>query len=384
MSVLITKYRPSNLDEIFGQEMAVSQAKGYLRDPSSRSILLHGPTGCGKTTMARVIAASLNCVVSGPEVACGTCRNCVKVINSSPGSFFHEINAAKDRGIDLIRTVVSQQRQRAMGAKYNVFSFDEVQGFTPAAWAAFLKDLEEPKSVILLQTMDVSKVPKAVRDRCLDIAFKPLSESKIIDLLTYVCGEEEIPLSPDHIKSLAQVSNGSPRDALSNLEGLNRSIQGSTSKDSTQEFIDKVVSERITTLVQQTPEALTLMFLSQLFMGTNDANSASIRLVRQSTLWDAGPLGFATALCNTLRNLGISRMAPGLPLPAAFPGFIRKFVDVSSYKDKPMRMPVLIKMTEIYTKARTQILDDPSYGVEILEASTLEAMLALYMLKPKT
>lgn len=196
MTALITKYRPQKLDEVVGQAVAVKALKGALK--SSRTFLFSGPSGTGKTTLARIAAAEAGCAPSD----------------------LIEIDAATNTGIDDMRQVTSSLMYRPLGeGLIKALIVDEAHALSKAAVQSLLKILEEPPPWVMwaLCTTEPARLPEAVRTRCTHLSLKPVSGEDLLDLLSDVAGREKLKLDPQILKLCAGEANGSPRQALANL-----------------------------------------------------------------------------------------------------------------------------------------------------------------------
>lgn len=195
---LALKYRPKTLDEVAGNQLVVSILKKQLSketsQPLSRAILLHGPTGCGKTTLARIIAKEL-----------GVQEEDLK-----------EIDSADFRGIDTIREIRKQSTYKPLNSPFRVWILDEVHRLTNDAQSALLKTLEDtPKHVyFILCTTDPQKLLPTIRGRCAQFQVQPLNEKEMKRLLLRVVKAEGESLTKEVYDQIVQDSQGHPRNAL--------------------------------------------------------------------------------------------------------------------------------------------------------------------------
>jgi DNA polymerase-3 subunit gamma/tau len=229
--VLYRKYRPKTFAEIEGQDHVVRTLQGALMSGRvGHAYLFCGPRGTGKTTMARLLAKSLNCLnydkngapekIKG-EVPCNKCGFC-NAINDGNSLDLVEIDAASNRGIDEIRNLKESAQVAAPGAGYKVFIIDEVHMLTPAAFNALLKILEEPPShvVFILATTEPHKVFDTILSRVQRFDFKKISTEKMVEKLKRIAKAEKINIEESALAALAFAASGSLRDAESSLSKL--------------------------------------------------------------------------------------------------------------------------------------------------------------------
>ncbi len=194
--VLYLKYRPKKLDEMVGNEDVVEVLKSQLsgENPMPRSILLHGPTGCGKTTLGRIVANELG----------------------AKGSDLKEVDSADFRGIETIRDIRKQSAYKPLESSCRVWILDEVHMSTKDAQSALLKALEDTPSHIyyILCTTDPQKLLPTIRGRCSQFQVKPLTERQMKILLRRVVKAENENISKEVYDQIAQDSMGHPRNAL--------------------------------------------------------------------------------------------------------------------------------------------------------------------------
>jgi DNA polymerase III subunit gamma/tau len=197
MEPLHTKYRPRTFDEVVGQDTVVRSLRRAVEGRASRTFLLTGPSGTGKTTLARIAAAALGCAPADIE----------------------EIDAATHTGVDDMRAVTAQLMYRPLGGTTKALILDEAHRLSRQAWESLLKILEEPPDFVVwfICTTDPAKVPKTVVTRCFPCELKPVAFSVMEDLLTEIAGEEGLcdgPQGEKVIQLCARQAEGSPRQAL--------------------------------------------------------------------------------------------------------------------------------------------------------------------------
>ncbi len=218
--VIARKYRPQVFDEVVGQRLITDTLKNAIQtDRVAHGYIFSGARGVGKTSTARILAKSLNCI-QGPTVTpCGQCPSCVEITTGNSVDVF-EIDAASNRGIDEIRELRETVRYLPARDRYKVFIIDEVHMLTTEAFNALLKTLEEPppRSLFLLATTEPHKLPATIQSRCQHFAFRLLDYAEIYSRLEQVCAAEKIRADEGALSAIAQAAEGSLRDALSLLD----------------------------------------------------------------------------------------------------------------------------------------------------------------------
>ncbi len=219
--VLARKWRPKTFAELAGQEHVVTAlANGLSRGRLHHAYLLTGTRGVGKTTIARILAKSLNCVTNGVSATpCGTCAACTDI---DAGRFVDllELDAASNTGIDNMREILDNARYAPTVGRYKVYLIDEVHMLSKAAFNSMLKTLEEPPEHVkfVLATTDPQKIPVTVLSRCLQFNLKPLPASLIAERLAAILQSEGITFDTGALTLIARSARGSMRDALSLLD----------------------------------------------------------------------------------------------------------------------------------------------------------------------
>ena len=220
--VLARKYRPRNFTEMVGQEHVVQALTNALvQQRLHHAYLFTGTRGVGKTTVSRILAKSLNCQgVDGQggitAEPCGVCQAC-KDIDSGRFVDYTELDAASNRGVDEVQSLLEQAVYKPVQGRFKVFMIDEVHMLTNTAFNAMLKTLEEPPEYLkfVLATTDPQKVPVTVLSRCLQFNLRPMAPETVFEHLTQVLAKENLPAEPMALKLLSRAARGSMRDALS-------------------------------------------------------------------------------------------------------------------------------------------------------------------------
>ena len=218
--VLALKYRPQNFEDLIGQEVvAETISKAIKQNKISNAYLFTGIRGVGKTTIARILAKSLNCTV-GIENQCKLkCENCDAITNSNHIDVL-EIDAASKTGIDDVRELIEFSRYGPTSSKYKIFIIDEVHMLSKQAFNALLKTLEEPPEYLkfIFATTEVKKIPVTVLSRCTRFDLSRVKSDELFKYIKSVSKKENGSISDDVIKLIVRISEGSVRDALSLLD----------------------------------------------------------------------------------------------------------------------------------------------------------------------
>jgi DNA polymerase-3 subunit gamma/tau len=219
------KYRPKLLKDIIGQEtMVKALAQGIVEKRIPQAILLHGIRGTGKTSTARILARSVNCI--GPDglgdmtvTPCCQCKSCRAIDDDSHVDVI-EMDAASHTGVDDIREIIESARYKAVIGHYKVFIIDEVHMLSKSAFNALLKTLEEPPAHVLFifATTEINKIPETILSRCARFDLKRVDSKTLIGHIKYIAENEGYTIENDACAILARSAEGSVRDALTLLD----------------------------------------------------------------------------------------------------------------------------------------------------------------------
>ena len=218
---LARKWRPRTFAELKGQEHVVTALANALeRGRLHHAYLLTGTRGVGKTTIARILAKSLNCLTHGVTATpCGTCAACADI---DAGRFVDllELDAASNTGIDNMREILDNARYAPTVGRYKVYLIDEVHMLSKGAFNSMLKTLEEPPEHVkfVLATTDPQKIPVTVLSRCLQFNLKPLPPSDIGERIEQILEAEGVAREAPAVALIARAAHGSLRDGLSLLD----------------------------------------------------------------------------------------------------------------------------------------------------------------------
>jgi DNA polymerase-3 subunit gamma/tau len=218
--VLARKWRPKTFAELAGQAHVVRALTNALeRGRLHHAYLLTGTRGVGKTTIARILAKSLNCVNGVTATPCGVCAACT-AIDSGRFVDLLELDAASNTGIDNMRDILDNARYAPTAGRYKVYLIDEVHMLSKQAFNSMLKTLEEPPEHVkfILATTDPQKIPVTVLSRCLQFNLKALPPAIIAARVGEILDAEKIEFDKDAVALIARSAQGSMRDALSVLD----------------------------------------------------------------------------------------------------------------------------------------------------------------------
>lgn len=218
------KYRPQTFAQLRGQEAIAQTLTNALQsDRIAPAYLFSGPRGTGKTSSARILAKSLNCLTSDRPTAqpCGECEVCLSITNGSALDVI-EIDAASNTGVDNIREIIERAQFAPVKCRYKVYVIDECHMLSTAAFNALLKTLEEPppRVIFVLATTDPQRVLPTIISRCQRFDFRRIPLEAIVKHLRDIADQETIEIDDEALYLVAQLSNGGMRDAQSLLDQL--------------------------------------------------------------------------------------------------------------------------------------------------------------------
>ena len=219
--VLALKYRPKTFKDLIGQEIVAKTIYNSIKNNrSANAYLFTGIRGVGKTTIARIVAKSLNCL-KGIEKLCSEdlCENCKAISNSNHIDVL-EMDAASKTGVDDVRDLIEFSRYGPANAKYKIFIIDEVHMLSKQAFNALLKTLEEPPEYLkfIFATTEIKKIPVTVVSRCQRFDLSRVNSLDLFNFIKEVKNKEKGKINDEALKLIVKISEGSVRDALSLLD----------------------------------------------------------------------------------------------------------------------------------------------------------------------
>jgi len=249
---LYLKYRPQGFDSLVGQDHIKTTLQNSLKlSKVSHAYLFCGSRGTGKTSTARILAKSLDCL-NFDEKTLEPCQKCEMCLAINEGRLIDmiEIDAASNRGIDEIRELRETIKFSPTQARNKIYIIDEVHMLTKEAFNALLKTLEEPPANVyfILATTEVHKIPETIISRCQRFDFKRISETDLIKRLEFIAKEEKIKFEDEALLLIAKAVNGGMRDAISIFEQL--AANGKITADSAQDLLGSVSGEILSELVE--------------------------------------------------------------------------------------------------------------------------------------
>lgn len=292
------KYRPQVFADLVGQDaIATTLTNAIEFERIAPAYLFTGPRGTGKTSSARILAKSLNCLNSPKPtpIPCGTCSVCQEVALGTSLDVI-EIDAASNTGVDNIRDLIERAQFAPVQCRFKIYCLDEVHMLSTAAFNALLKTLEEPpdRVVFILATTDPQRVLPTIISRCQRFDFRRIALDPMIQHLTHIAEQESIAITPSAVELIAQVAQGGLRDAESLLDQLSL-LSG------------EIDNTQVWDLVGSVPEQALLALLQAII-----EQQPALMVERTHALLDRGrePLTVLQNLAGFYRDLLIAKTAP--------------------------------------------------------------------------
>ncbi|MGA9979798.1 MAG: DNA polymerase III subunit gamma/tau [Candidatus Sulfotelmatobacter sp.] len=297
-TVLARKYRPQKFSEVIGQEHVTRTLQNAIEQGrTAHGYIFSGHRGIGKTTVARILAAALNCRSKDTPVPepCGVCESCTEIRAGNAVDVI-EIDAATNRGIDEIRELREAARYRPARDRFKIYILDEAHQITDAAFNALLKTLEEPPDhiVFMLATTQPEDIPQTIRSRCQHFSFRAVKFDAIGAQLRDLVTRENIEADNDALALLAEAGDGSMRDALSILDQAIASSSG------------KITADSVRNLVGAAPAHILEEVMQAIARGASDE---VLRQVDHLISEGHSPTHFARQMVRFLRNATVAKIA---------------------------------------------------------------------------
>lgn len=245
--VLARKWRPKSFAEVVGQQHVLrALINGLDQNRLHHAFLFSGTRGIGKTTLARILAKSLNCEQGISSTPCGECQNCTEV---DSGRFVDliEVDAASRTKVDDTRELLDNVQYAPSQGRYKVYLIDEVHMLSTSSFNALLKTLEEPPPHVkfLFATTDPQKLPVTILSRCLQFNLRRLELKQISDHLSFILQQENITAEAESLEQLARAADGSMRDALSLLDQAIAFGGGEVSSDTVFQMLGSISQDQL-------------------------------------------------------------------------------------------------------------------------------------------
>jgi DNA polymerase III subunit gamma/tau len=332
--VIARKYRPQIFDDVVGQRLITDTLKNaVLHNRVAHGYIFSGARGVGKTTTARILAKALNCA-QGPTVTpCGTCDSCREIAAGNSVDVL-EIDAASNRGIDEIRELRETVRYLPARDRYRVFIIDEVHMLTTEAFNALLKTLEEPppRSLFIMATTEVHKLPSTIQSRCQHFAFRLLDYEEIYKRLEQICRAEGFTAGEGALSAVVQAAEGSLRDALSLLDEVVAACGEQLDETRVRQLLGVVPAKLLSEMVEAIQAGESRRVLEQV----NQLAEEGFELIH-----------FCGEFTRFVRNLMIARScgadSPLLQVPSEERETLRKLSGLTSEEDISRFLQVLLR-----------------------------------------
>ncbi len=269
--VLARKYRPKIFDEIIGQDSIIQTLKNaVVNDRVSHAYIFTGTRGVGKTSIARILAKSINCADGPTANPCGICPACVQIQNGNSVDVI-EIDGASNTGVDSIRDLKESIIYSPQSFRFKIYIIDEVHMLSNSAFNALLKTLEEPPAhaKFIFATTEIHKVPETILSRCQRFNFKRIPTKIIFDKLKEIALAEDVSVTDENLMVIASLADGSLRDSLSIF-------------DTAISYFGKDIKEDVSPVLGLTTKSIIFNLINALFAKDYESSIKAAREIYES------------------------------------------------------------------------------------------------------
>ena len=349
--VLARKYRPQTFDEVVKQDhITRTLTNAISAGRVAHAILFSGPRGTGKTTVARILAKSMNCKNGPVPVPCNECRSCREITGGNAADVF-EIDGASNNSVDQIRDLRENVKYMPAHSLYKIYIIDEVHMLSISAFNALLKTLEEPPPhvMFIFATTELQKIPITILSRCQRHDFRRIDVESISKHMNKICVKENIDIDVESLGLIAREANGSMRDGLSLLDQVMSCTQGAIDHNQVLDIlgvIDRDIIFKISNAVIQGDITEILDILDKVYTAGHDLKK------------------LYTDLIEHFRNLLIVKMGKR----------IRELVDIPSHE-----IDLMVEQTRNVSKTFLNQLLDMLFKEEPIIEHSSQSKLAIEM-----
>lgn len=381
--VLARKYRPKTFDQLIGQDVMVKTLKNaIIAKRLAHAFILTGVRGVGKTTTARLLASTLNCldVKKGEDMAtspCGKCENCLEIAESRHPDVL-EMDAASRTSVDDVREIIENVRYAPQSARFKVYIIDEVHMLSKNAFNALLKTLEEPPPHVkfIFATTEIRKLPVTVLSRCQRFDLRRVQTDVLVDHLKSIIKLEKSQVDDEATLMIARAAEGSVRDALSLLDQAIAHGGGSASAEGVRAMLGLADRLQILTLFHNIMEgkAKDALELMENMYNLGADPSVIIKDLIETSHWitrikTTGEAGIDSLISEPEKKEGLA-LAEKLPLPELTRAWqiLLKGFEETSHAPSPIRAAEMV----VIRLCHAAVLPDPAKLVKKLTAEKNE------------
>ncbi len=354
--VLARKWRPKSFDTLVGQKSAVQALSNALdQNRLHHAYIFNGTRGIGKTTIARILAKSLNCDAGITSKPCLKCPACTEI---DVGRYIDliELDAASNTGVDNMIELLENAQYKPSSGRFKIYIIDEVHMLSKSAFNAMLKTLEEPPEHVkfILATTEIQKVPVTVLSRCLQFNLRQMTVEDIMNHLKHILSEEKIEAQDEALHIIAKASNGSMRDSLSILDQAIAFSQGKISTEKVIQMLGTIDDEILFKIIEY--------LISQNGVGLN-------KLAREMDAKNVSFEGALNDLAKLFHEITVCKIVPDHLKSHSKKDLYQKFTDEMTAESLQLFYQICI-----HGKKDLYLAPDPITGFNM----TLLRMLAFY------